>query len=152
VNRQTGGAYVARETLVSAGVNAAISVAFFLGVFGGIDPVPLWGVGNYAFDFVPQSFAIGFMATLVPGLLARKALARGRIAGSGTVPGAGAIVARALVNGLLAVAVGAGLCALVLWASGAESIGHAAAFLAKVIYGALLGALVTWRVLLRLLA
>ena len=51
--------YIAREILLSALINGAISVAFFVGVFGGAVPVPLWGLGNYAFDLVPQSFAIG---------------------------------------------------------------------------------------------
>jgi hypothetical protein len=136
--------FLARETLVSAAINAVISVGFFLLVFGGIDPVPVWGIGNYAFDFVPQSFAIGLMASLVPGLLCRKAMAAGRIAGVSASPGGpGTIVVRAVVNALLAVVVGAGLCALVLWATGVDAFAHTPAFVLKVVYGAVLGSLVT---------
>ena len=35
--------YIARETLVSALINGAISVGFFVLVFGGLDPIPLRG-------------------------------------------------------------------------------------------------------------
>jgi hypothetical protein len=141
--------YVARETLVSAGINAFISVGFFLLVFRGVDPVPVWGVANFAFDFVPQSFAIGLMATLVPGLMCRTAIADGRLASSFTSPvTAGGVVARALRNAILAVLAGAGLCALLLWATGADTLAHTPAFALKVFYGALLGALVT-RITLR---
>jgi hypothetical protein len=136
--------YLARETLVSAAINAVISVGFFLLVFGGVDPVPVWGMGNYAFDFVPQSFAIGLMAKLVPGLLCRKAIAQGRIEGVAETPAApDSIVARAVLNAILAVVVGAGLCALVLWATGIEAISYTAALILKVLYGAVLGSLIT---------
>jgi hypothetical protein len=137
-------AYAARETLVSAVINAALSVGFFLLVFGGVDPVPTWGIGNYAFDFVPQSFAIGLMATLVPGFLCRSALIAGRIPGGSPLAiGPGSIVTRALVNGFLAGSVGAGMCAAALWASGLDALASTTAFVLKFAYGALLGAFVT---------
>ena len=136
--------YIAREMLVSAVINAVISVGFFLVVFGGIDPVPVWGAGNYAFDFVPQSFAIGLMATLVPGLLCRRALAQDRIAGVGAAQAdRGSILIRAVVSAILGVVVGAGLCAIVLWTTGVDALSHTAAFVLKVVYGAALGSLVT---------
>ena len=136
--------YLARETLVSAAINAAISVGFFLLVFRGVEPVRVWGMGNYAFDFIPQSFAIGLMATLVPGLLCRKAVVAGRIAGSTESPvTSGTVIARAVRNAILAVIGGAGACALALWVTGADALSHSSAFVLKVLYGALLGALVT---------
>jgi hypothetical protein len=145
--------YLARETLVSAAINAAISVGFFLLIFGGVDPVPVWGAGNYAFDFVPQSFAVGLMATLVPGLLCRKAIAEARIAGVSARPaGAGSVVARAVFNAVLSVLAGAGLWALVLWATGVDALAHTPAFALKVLYGAALGAAVTQFALRRMLA
>jgi hypothetical protein len=141
--------YLARETLVSAAINAAISVGFFLLVFQRVDPVPVWGMGNYAFDFVPQSFAIGLMATLVPGLLCRKAIVEGRIAGSSASPVAPRVMAaRAVRNAILAVLAGAGVCALLLWTAGAGALAHTPAFVLKVLYGAALGGLVT-RITLR---
>jgi hypothetical protein len=145
--------YIARETAVSAAINAAISVGFFMLVFRGIDPVTVWGVGNYAFDFIPQSFAIGFMATLVPGLLCRRAIAANRFAEtSSAVPSPASVGARAALNGIAALVVGAGLCALVLWIMGIDEIDRGTAFVAKVLYGAALGALVTRLTLRRMLA
>jgi hypothetical protein len=140
------------ETLVSAAINAAISVAFFVAVFGSRDPVPAWGVGHYAFDFAPQSFAIGLMASLVPGLLARKAMTAGRAGSSHAVPTKGAVVTAALFNGLLAMVAGTAICGLILYLSGAETVQRTPAFAAKVAYGAVLGALVTRRMLKRMLA
>ena len=145
--------YLARETLVSAAINAVISVGFFLLVFRGGDPILVWGIGNYAFDFVPQSFAIGLMATLVPGLQCRKAIVEGRIAGSSAAPAAPrAVVARSVRNAILAVLAGAGACVLVLWVTGADAIARNPAFLVKVLYGAVLGALVTRIALRRMVA
>ena len=136
--------HLARETLISAAINAAISVAFFLLVFGASARVPVQGIGNYAIDFLPQSFAIGFMATLVPGQLARRALAAGRLSGSTpAIPPARVVARRAAANGMLALVIGGGLCAAALWASGVQDIGWAPAFTGKVLYGGALGALVT---------
>lgn len=145
--------YLARETLVSALINGVISVGFFLLVFGGVDPVPAWGMGNYAFDFVPQSFAIGLMATLVPGLLCRKAITRGRIEGLvQTSAGSREIVASATFNAFLAVVFGAGLCALILLTLRVHTLPHNLAFVLKVLYGAVQGSLVTRFVLRRMMA
>lgn len=145
--------YIRRETLVSAAINGAISVGFFLLVFAGVDPVPVWGVGNYASDFVPQSFMVGFMATLVPGLMCLRVIAAGRFPGIGAASTTGrSIVASAIFSGLAALAVGAGTWALLLWATGAEDIGNAAAFALKVAYGVALGALVTRLTLRRIFA
>lgn len=145
--------HIRRETVISAGINGAISAGFFFLMFAGVDPVPAWGIGNYAFDFIPQSFAVGFMATLVPGLLCRRAIAAGRIAEiTGRRTTTGGVVARAVLQAIAAVLVGAGTCALLLWATGAEAIGNAAAFALKVLYGAGLGALITRVTLGRMLA
>lgn len=143
--------YLARETLVSAAINAAISVGFFLLVFRGRDPIPVWGMGSYAFDFVPQSLAIGLMAVLVPGLMCRKAMIDGRVTGSSSAPPMPQVVVRALLNAILAVILGAGACALVLWATGADALPNASAFVLKILYGAALGAVVTRIALRRML-
>ena len=143
---------LARETLVSALINGAISVAFFLAMFGRSGPVPVWGVGNYAFDFLPQSFAVGVMATLVPGLLCRRALMSGGHRSMSAVPPVGSIIARAFLHGAAAAVAGGALCSLALWLTGADTIANAPAFVLKVAYGAALGALVTWVTLKRMLA
>lgn len=142
--------HIARETAVSTGINAAISVGFFVLVFGEVDSVPVWGMGNYAFDFLPQSFAIGLMATLVPGLLCRRAIAAGRFGGNAT-PTPASVIVKAVLNALAALVLGAGLCALALWAAGVEEIDQVTAFVPKVLYGAVLGAIVTRLTLGRML-
>lgn len=145
--------YLARETFASAVINAVISVGFFLLVFGGVHPVPVWGIGNYAFDFLPQSFAIGLMATLVPGLMCRKALAHGRIAGRAGAPvEARSVAASAVVNAILAVVFGVGLCALVFWAVELDALSHSTAFVLKILYGTALGSLTTYIVLRRMMS
>ena len=145
--------YLARETLISALINGAISVTFFLGVFGRSDPVTVWGIGNFAFDFLPQSFAVGFMATLVPGLLCRRwMLSGGNRAASLIRPTVGSVFSRALLHGFAAVGAGVALCSLALWLSGVHTIPNAPAFVLKVAYGAALGAVVTWITLRRMLA
>ena len=146
----TKSSYLLRESLVSAVINGLISVAFFLGTFSGIDPVPVWGLGNYAFDFIPQSFAVALMSALVPGFLARMALKSGKF-GSRPVPGTGTIVVRAFAWALGALAVGAGAAALILWLVAAVSIPWSPAFAIKIVYGALLGAVVTHRSVGRLI-
>jgi hypothetical protein len=142
-----------RETIVSAIVNAVISVGFFLLVFGRNGEVSAWGAASYAFDFVPQSFAIGFMAALVPALLTRKAFNSARIRSIATPAWSiSAIGLRALLSGLAAMTIGSSLCAGALWLSGAETIAYWPAFAAKVLYGAVLGALMTRITLARLYA
>jgi hypothetical protein len=139
--------YIARETLVSAAINAVLSTGFFIAVFGGVDPIPVWGRGNFAFDFIPQSCAVALMAALVPGLLGRAQLAKQN---APHVPAIGAVVRTAIAAGLTGLVAGAGLAALGLLASGAETVPHGPAFAGKIIYGAALGALVTRLVLRRM--
>jgi hypothetical protein len=79
----TTAAYIRRETGVSMVINAVLTLAFFLIVFGRSGPVPVWGVGAYVFDFVPQGFMIGLMGSLVPGALAGKARRAGKVAALG---------------------------------------------------------------------
>lgn len=141
-------AHIARETVVSALISGAISAAFFLGLFGLDSAVPVRGLGGFAADFVPQSAPVAFMACLVPALLARRAVSAGRIAGA-VEPQPRALVGLALVCAMLAAMLG-GLVALLWIASGVIAIVPLPALLLKIAYGALLGALVTRRVLRRL--
>ena len=136
--------YIARETAISAAINAAISLGFFLAVFGLGKDVAVWGIGNYAFDFLPQSFAVTFFASLVPSLLTRKAILSGEIASaSGEVATVGSIAIRSIMLGLAIMVVATGLCAGLLLTSGLQALGLVPAFGLKILYGAVLGALVT---------
>ena len=127
---------IAREALVSGAINAALSLAFFLLAFSAWQRVPVWGAGGYALDFLPQSFAIGLMSTLIPGLMARRKLAAG-------APSTAWVVGRSLAHGLIALAAGGALWAALLWLCGIDTIGWAPALAVKLTYGAALGAAVT---------
>jgi hypothetical protein len=137
---------IGREALVSGAINAVLSLAFFLLAFDAWERVAVWGVGGYVMDFLPQSFAIGLMATLVPGLLARRRLGRTR-----RVPSAGSVIARSLAHALLALMVGGVFWAAAAWISEGVMMGWSPALAIKLIYGGALGAAVTALSLRRML-
>lgn len=136
--------YVLRETAASGGINTALSMGFFLAVFG-LDPVVrVWGMGNYAFDFVPQSFAVAFFGALVPSLLARKATLAGKLPSLVHAnPAVGKIVLRALAIGIAAMALGSGAWALALMVAGIDTLAFGPAFTIKLLHGAALGGIAT---------
>lgn len=137
---------IRRERLASTGINAVLSAAFFLGVFGTeVRPLAFAAPDHLARDFLPQGGVIALMATLVPALLVRRALV-----GSGrSVPSAGQILGQAVISiaGGLAVS---GLLMLTCLYGPVEGMGWTPAFAIKVLFGGLLGTLVTDRSLRRL--
>ncbi len=138
------GPYVRRETMISIIINVALSLAFFLLLFGGSEPVRVWGIANYAFDFVPQSFMIALMSVLVPGLLAtrrRKAGLVERVERHPWLPQQ--LARRAVLVALLAVLFGAGIVILVLFAARVDTLGWKPALAFKLAYGGALAAVVT---------
>lgn len=136
--------YIRRETAVSVAINTALSLAFYLAVFGRSAPVPLWGLGAYVFDFVPQGFMIGLMATLVPSALARKALGQGRITASPPAPSSRQnLIGRALLFGAAGAGIGVGGAAAASALAGATTIGWGPGLLLKLAFGAALAARVT---------
>ncbi len=137
-------AYIRRETGVSIGINTALSALFFVLVFGRSGAVTVWGQGGYVIDFVPQGFMIGLMSVLVPGVLARKALAAGKIGGiqCASTP-LRRLGARAVIWGLLGAVAGvAGSAALFSFISLAQ-FAWLPALLVKLGFGAGLAAIAT---------
>ncbi|WP_295639197.1 hypothetical protein [Novosphingobium sp.] len=137
-------AYIRRETAISMAINAALSLAFYLAVFRGTDPVPLWGLGNWVFDFVPQSFMIGLMSTLVPGALTAGRLRKRAVSlldSATALPRRLGI--RALLLALVSAIGGTIMVAAATRVAGIQQLGALAAGLLKVIYGAALAAIVT---------
>lgn len=137
-------AYIRRETLVSMVINGVLSFAFFIAVFGRTSPVALWGLGHWVFDFIPQSFMIALMSTLVPGALAAKRLRAGMLQPSlaaSRLPRSA--VRRALLLTIAATVLGPAFVALAAQASGRAALDWPAALGLKVAYGILLGAVVT---------
>jgi len=137
-------AYIRRETGVSVAINAALSLAFFLVVFGIGRPVPVWGIGAYVFDFVPQGFMIGLMGSLVPGALAGKALRAGKVAplGAGS-PLPRGLVVRSLLLAALGALAGTALSGGALAALGLGQLPWGAALAVKLVWAAGLAMVVT---------
>lgn len=135
--------YRRRETLVSAVINMTFSALFYALIFGLAAALPVRGTGAFAFDFLPQSAAIGLMASLIPGLLMRRAVVRGAFA---TIPAAHKQPRIAIIAGIsIAGAVGFGaVLAGLFWLAAPDQIGRSAAIAIKLVYGAALGATVTY--------
>ena len=133
-------ALLRRNAALSAAINAAASLGFFLLVFGW--PTGRLAMGrpdNFALDFLPQAAAVAFMSAWVPVLVSRRDVARF----SGQAPRpvqlitlrAGGFALAALVpGGLLAgAALALAWAPLALWPAVAI----------KLCFGGLFGALVT---------
>ncbi|MEE3852966.1 hypothetical protein VZC37_21695 [Gordonia sp. LSe1-13] len=137
-------AYFRRETAISIAINTAMSFLFFLLVFGFGEPMQVWGLGNYVFDFVPQGFAIALMATLVPGAKISKALREGRLArGTGRSRLPARLWQRALVLALVSAFVGTALAAVVMSLVGSSELSVGVALAGKLVFGAVLAAVIT---------
>lgn len=137
-------AYIRRETLLSVGINATISLILFLIVFGVANPVEVWGVGKFAFDFLPQAFMIALMSTLVPGVLTERKIRQGKlqtIDGRSRLPKA--LSLRAILIATTAGLVSASAFAGVFLLSGLTVLGWSAALALKLAFGAGLAVVVT---------
>ena len=143
---------IVREAAISAGINAAISAGFFFAFFGLGARVPVWGLGSFAFDFMPQSFAVCFFASFVPSLLATKAAARGRVTCNEMIGSPLGLLRRSMKHGLAGLIIGGALWTALLWLAGVEQIAPSSALAIKIAYGFLLGGAVTARSLRQLLA
>ena len=146
----TAGGYIAREAAISAIINGAISAAFFFLIHGGADAVPFRGPDGLVLDALPQSFMVAFMGTLVPGLLARRATAAGKLGANLEIEGA-SVIRLAVLSALLCAVAGVALVLAVALLAGNTGVPVAVAAPAKIAYGAVLGALVTTVALRRLL-
>jgi hypothetical protein len=128
-----------REAAIGFAINAVLSLAFFIGIFG-FARHPL-GWAQLAPDFVPQSIAVALMSALVPALIARAKL-------GGTVR---AVLKRAVIFAIGGAVLGVVLT-LLTSAAGLPPVAWGAALALKMLYGGALGALVTTLVLRRMIA
>jgi hypothetical protein len=143
-NQMDTARYVRRATITSVMVSAALTILLFFLVFGGMDHVPIWGAGGWVFDFVPQSFMIALMSTLVPGLLARQQIRAGAVA---AMPGETRLprnlLARALVLAGAGAVFGPAVVGSIAAAVQQPTLAFAVALILKVAYGAVLAAVIT---------
>ncbi|MDF0544438.1 hypothetical protein PX699_18970 [Sphingobium sp. H39-3-25] len=137
---------IAREASTAFFINAALSIAFFLGMFR-TRATLAWGAPDgLAIDFVPQSIAVCLMSALVPVLIARRRVMN---AGIVDVIGVRKVVLLALCLALAGGALG-GLLAWMMLSLGLSPITWHTALAGKAIYGGLLGAVITKWALRRL--
>lgn len=130
---------IRRETRASTVINAVLSAVFFLAVFGTQARFLSFGAPDQlARDFLPQGGVIALMATLVPALLVRKAWRRQGHAGRAT----GVILAQAARSVATGLTVSAVLMVIFLY-DPVIGVDWVAAFVAKVMFGGLLGAAIT---------
>jgi hypothetical protein len=138
-------AYVVKETAISILINAVLSALFVWLMFGGRSQVAVWGAGNLAFDFVPQTFMISLMSVLVPSALTRKRRRAGAIESCEPVlPSLPRNLAlRALLLAIVASLVLATAAALLLAAVSPAPLAMSAVWPLKIVYGALVAVIVT---------
>ncbi|MEO7691013.1 MAG: hypothetical protein ABIS51_17155 [Sphingomonas sp.] len=136
--------YIRRETRVSIAVNAVLSLAFYVLFFGTSRRAAIGGIGGLSFDFIPQSFAITLMSTLVPGLLTMGKLARGQLTPQpGQSPLPRSLLLRSLLLAAGAALAGAVVALMVTLGWGSSTLAWHTGAGIKILYGALLAWIVT---------
>lgn len=136
--------FVRTEVIVNSVLSAVLSAGFVYLIFGGRERAPTWGLDGVAFDFVPMTFAIAFMMTIGLTLYTRRRAAQGKaplLAGHPRLPRI--LPLRALGNALLLLAALVPPAILLLWLAGRRDWAYAEIMAMKVLYGALVAAVVT---------
>ena len=121
---------IVRETIISVIVNTAMSIAFFLVVFGMKAPIRL---GDMELDFLPQTFMVALMGTLVPPLLLR------RKSGAAVQP----IVVRSFLAAVVSLALAGGAAYAICRGNAGITLRPASALVMRAAYGAMLTLIVT---------
>ncbi len=137
--------YIRRETLIGIVLNTIVSAVFVWLMFRGLDAIGLWGMQGLAFDLVPTTFMITLMTTIALTFITRARLRDGSapaLAPRGWRPPAfppvrGVLLGLAFTLALVPAAVG--VLSLV-WRRD-WTFNEVLVF--KMIYGAVLGAVVT---------
>lgn len=132
---------VRRETAIGVAINSVAGGVAFLVVFGFADLVAVRGLSGIGVDFIPQTFMMSLMGSLIPGLLTRRRFRRSMLLDR--VPKNSGIVVHSFVIAIAAAFFlgGAALLASRHWL-GLE-VPHAFALTLKVAYSAALAAIVT---------
>ena len=101
-------ALLRQEKVMAIVMNGLISIGFFFLVFG-------WHPASsraLALDFLPQSFGVTFLGSLVPSLITYGRISRGKVVAAGPVPGKLGHLFRIIIAALLAIVVFGGAAAL----------------------------------------
>ncbi len=132
-------ALLRRETVLSAIINAAISIGFFLVVFG-------WAPAQaraLAIDFLPQTFGITCLGGLVPSLIMLAKVRAGTVVPAGAVPTRGAQAVRVLGCAIVAMPLLGGSAASLMLAFGPSTVPPLTALIVKAVYGGFAGVVTT---------
>jgi hypothetical protein len=151
--------YVAAETGISMVLNSIVSAGFVWLVFGGLSVISLWGPRGMAFDLVPTTFMITLMCTLGLTLVMRVRLRQAR---APRLPAEACAVActwlprnvcfRALTLAMLATFSLVPLTVSGMLVLQIHSASYTHVMLFKILYGAMLAALITPIIILRAMA
>ena len=139
-------AYLRIETGLSIVINMVLSLVFFLIVFGLAPSIPIGGIGGYAFDFLPQSFMIALMSTLMPCVITAGRIRGGHIRGApvaGDAQSVGALIRRSVLTAAGGLLIGGVIAAVLLAVATGAMLPCGWALSAKLFYGGLLAAVVT---------
>lgn len=136
--------YIRTETIFSTIGSTVVNILFFFLVFGLTGPIEVWGIGKYAFDFVPQSFMTALLCTWLPGFITRRRLASGVVTHlPGPSPRFASLILRGLFYGAVALGLGAGCVAAGLYLLGLNEVNWLGGFVFKLSFGAIVAAVVT---------
>lgn len=136
--------YIRTETIFSTIGSTVVNILFFFLVFGLKGPIEVWGIGKYAFDFVPQSFMTALICTWLPGFITRRRLASGVVTHlPGPSPRFASLILRGLFYGAVALGLGAGCVAAGLYLLGLNEVNWLGGFVFKLSFGAIVAAVVT---------
>jgi hypothetical protein len=128
LSRQT---LLRRETMVSAIVNAAISIGFFLLTFGWA-PAPTRAL---AVDVLPQTFGITCLGGLVPSLMLLAKIRKGIVVPAGPAPTRAAQTLRVLGCAIVVTPIVGGSAALLMLAFAPATLTQGTALVVKALYG-----------------
>lgn len=144
--------YVRTETKFSAIGSIVVTVLFYTLAFGVLQPVPVRGLGHYAFDFLPQSFMTALICTWLPGIVTRKRVRSGAVAlaASAGEPGK-SVLTGGLTFAFAALIVGGVGVAGTLYLSGVETIDWTVGLVGKIVFAGIVAIIVTPAGLRRLL-
>jgi hypothetical protein len=145
--------YLLVETLISLIINAVLSLLMAWVVFGRRELVEVTGATGVAMDFLPQTFMVTLMSTLVPTLLTRKRVRENKIAPLATtlrLPRN--ILWRALLMAVVATLVLGAVAVPLTTALVNGPMSVQSLFLLKMLYGAVISVPITLLVLCAALA
>ena len=140
----TNGNYVRTQTIFSVIGSIVVTVIFFVVAFDLSGPLPVRGVGGYAFDFVPQAFMTALICTLIPGFVTRSQLRQGILTPlAGDAPRPASLLLRGLIFALVSLVLGAGSVSLLLFVADIQSIDWEIGLAVKILFAGLVAVLVT---------